>query len=141
MSIIRWTPIMSPFEEFDRMFDQMSSMSLSNNNFVPALDVYQTDAEVVVETPLAGIKPENVKISIENDVLTIEGRVEKKTEVDEKNYFRKEVRCGAFHRSVAMPVAVDGENAKAEYHDGVLKITIPKDQRARSKNIAIDVKK
>lgn len=141
MSIIRWTPIMSPLEEFDRMFDQMSSLSLTNNSFVPALDVYQTDSEVIVEAPLAGIKPEDMNISIENDILTIEGRMEKKSEIDEKNYFRKEVRCGAFHRSVAMPVAVNGENAKAEYHDGVLKIIVPKEQRAKSKNITIDIKK
>lgn len=138
MSIIRWAPIMSPLEEFDRMFDQMSLVP--NNNFMPALDVYQTDEAVVVETPLAGIRPEQVNISIENDVLSIEGKVEKKSEVDEKNYFRKEIRSGSFHRSIAMPVAVDGDKAVAEYKDGILKITIPKDARARSHSIKIDVK-
>ena len=139
MSIIRWTPMVSPLEEFDRVFDQMSS--ITNNGFTPALDVYQTDADVIVETPLAGIKPENVKISIENDILSIEGKTEKKSEVDEKNYFRREVRCGSFYRNVAMPVAVNGEKASAEYHDGILKIVIPKEERAKARNIAIDIKK
>jgi HSP20 family protein len=139
MSIIRWTPIINPLDDFDHMFDQMPSFSAAN--FVPALDVYQTDTDVVVETPLAGIKPENVNISLENDILTIEGKSEKKSEVDEKNYFRREVRRGAFHRSVAMPVAVDGNKAKAEYHDGLLKIVIPKDEDTKAKCINIDIKK
>lgn len=138
MSIVRWAPIMSPLEEFDRIFDQMSLVP--NSNFMPALDVYQTDEAVVVETPLAGVKPEQVNISIENDVLSIEGKVEKKSEVDEKNYFRREVKSGAFHRSVAMPVAVDGDKATAEFKDGILKITIPKDAKTRSHSIKIDVK-
>lgn len=138
MSIVRWAPIMSPLEEFDRIFDQMSLVP--NSNFMPAWDVYQTDEAVVVETPLAGVKPEQVNISIENDVLSIAGKVEKKSEVDEKNYFRREVKSGAFHRSVAMPVAVDGDKATAEFKDGILKITIPKDAKTRSHSIKIDVK-
>lgn len=138
MSIVRWAPIMSPLEEFDRIFDQMSLVP--NSNFMPALDVYQTDEAVVVETPLAGVKPEQVNISIENDVLSIEGKVEKKSEIDEKNYFRREVKSGSFHRSVAMPVAVAGDKAVAEFKDGILKITIPKDAKTKSHSIKIDVK-
>ncbi len=138
MSIVRWAPIMSPLEEFDRMFDQMSLVP--NSNFMPAMDVYQTDEAVVVETPLAGVKPEQVNISIENDVLSIEGKVEKKSEIDEKNYFRREVKSGAFHRSVAMPVAVAGDKAVAEFKDGILKITIPKDAKNKSHSIKIDIK-
>lgn len=132
MSLVRWTPIMPSWDDFDRFFE--------GSSFVPALDVYQTKDTVVVETPLAGIDPEKVNISIENDVLTIEGSTEHKTEVDEKNYYRKEVRSGSFHRSVALPTSVDGNKAKATYDKGLLKIEIPKEERAKPKTVNVEVK-
>ena len=138
MSIIQWRPMLDPFQEFDRFFED--SPLVQNRGFVPALDVYQTDNEVIVETPLPGIDPDKVNISVENDVLTIEGKTEKKSEVDEKNYYRKEVRVGGFHRAVALPSSVNGENAVAEYKDGVLKITIPKEERAKPRQIKISAK-
>jgi HSP20 family protein len=107
---------------------------------VPALDVYQTDDDVVVETQLPGVDPTNVNISIENDVLTIEGSFEKKREVDEKNYYRKEIRSGSFHRSVALPTSVNGDKAKATYDKGVLKVTVPKEERAKPKTVKVEVK-
>lgn len=105
--------------------------------FTPALDIYQNDNEVVIEAPLPGINPDNVSVSIENDVLTIEGSVEKKSEVDEKNYYRKEVSKGSFHRTVGLPASVDSDAASADYKDGVLKITVPKAERAKPKTIEV----
>ncbi len=139
MSLIQWRPTLDPFQEFDRMFEEFGGRG-NTRGFVPALDVYQDKDTVVVETPLPGVDPEQVTISVENDVLTIEGTSEKKSEVDEKNYYRKEVRKGSFHRAVALPAAVDGENASAEYKDGVLKITVPKAERAKPKQIKIAAK-
>jgi len=138
MSIIQWRPMLDPFQEFDRFFEQ--GINGQDHGFVPALDVYQTDNDVVVETPLPGVDPEKVNISIENDVLTIEGKSEKKSEVDEKDYYRQEVRVGGFHRAVALPSSVNGENAQAEYKNGMLKITIPKEERAKPKQIKISSK-
>ncbi len=105
--------------------------------FMPAVDLYQTGTEVVAEVPLPGVNPDNVNVSVENDVLTIEGKSERKSEVDEKNYYRKEVSMGSFHRSVGLPTSVDSEKAVAEYKDGVLKITIPKSERAKPKTIPV----
>jgi|SRR3989338_8729049 len=139
MSIVRWTPMLPAIDEFDKFFDDFGGISRLTN-FVPALDVYQTKDAVVVETPLAGIDPSKVNISIENDVLTIEGSTEHQNEVEEKNYYRKEVRAGAFHRSVALPTAVMGERAKATYEKGVLKIEIPKEERAKPKTVKVEVK-
>ena len=110
-------------------------------NFVPAIDVYQDKDNVIAETPITGIDPEKVDISIENDVLTITGQSEHQSEVDEKNYYRKEVRYGAFHRSVALPASVDGAKAEAEYQDGILKVVIPKEERAKPKKIKVIAKK
>jgi HSP20 family protein len=136
MSIIKWQPVLDPFREFDRFFDDLPA-SANNQGFVPALDVYQDKDNIIVETSLPGIDPEKVNISVQNDVLIIEGQSEKKTEVDDKDYYRKEIRSGSFHRSVALPASVNGENAKAEYKDGVLKIVIPKEEKAKPKQIKI----
>jgi len=129
--------MLDPFSEFDTFFEDWTGRQ---QGFIPALDVYQDKDNVVVETQLPGVDPENVNISIENDVLTIEGRAEKKTEVDEKNYYRKEIRSGSFHRAVALPTSVAGEKAAADYSGGVLKITIPKEERAKPKQIKISAK-
>lgn len=138
MSIVRWTPMFPSWNDMDKMFDESFTNGL--NGFVPALDVYQTKDEVVVETALAGIDPNLVNISIENDVLTIEGKSEHKSEVDDKNYYRKEIRCGSFHRSVALPTSVAGEKAHASYEKGILKVTIPKEEKAKPKTVKIDIK-
>lgn len=133
MNIIKWNP-WNEFTSMDKFFEPGMPTS---QGFVPALDVYDKKDSIVVETALAGIDPNKVNISIENDVLMIEGNVEKKKEVDEKNYYRKEISQGSFHRSVALPASVDGDKADAEYKDGILKISIPKAERAKPKTIKI----
>ncbi|HOY56129.1 MAG TPA: Hsp20/alpha crystallin family protein [bacterium] len=139
MSLIKWTPVLpDSFDEMDRWFDwPTSKMSF---NYAPAIDIWQDQDNVYAECPLAGINPEDVSISIENDVLTIEGKSEKKSEVDERSYYRKEVRYGSFHRVVALPAAVDSEQAKAEYENGVLKVSIPKEAKAKPRTVKVEVK-
>ena len=110
------------------------------NTFVPAIDMYEDDDSVIVETQLAGIDSDNVSISIENDVLCIKGKGEKKSEVDDKNYYRKEIRRGNFYRSIQLPSHVDGNKAKAQTDGGVLKIIIPKVQEQKLKTIKIEKK-
>ena len=138
MTLIRWTPMWDPFEDMDS-WGMPALRQL--NGFVPSLDIYQDENNVVVEAPLAGVKPENVDIAIENDVLTIQGKSEKKREVEDKNYYKKEVRYGSFHRSVALPANVKGDQAEAVYEDGILKITIPKEEKARPKTVKVEIKK
>ena len=128
-----------PFEDMDKVWGLPALKQVSG--FVPSLDIYQDKDSVIVETPLAGIKPEEVQISIENDVLTLEGKTEKQSEVDDQNYYRKEVRYGSFHRSVALPTAVCGDKAKAVYEDGVLKIIIPKEERVKPKTVKVEIRK
>ena len=133
---MQYRPMIEPWDDMDSLME--SSMP---KGFVPAIDVYQTKDAVVVETALAGVDPENVKISIENDVLTMEGSMEKKSEVDEKEYYRKEVRTGHFHRAIAMPVSVQGDKAKADFEDGILKISVPKAEQIKPKTIKVNIKK
>ncbi|MFA5021529.1 MAG: Hsp20/alpha crystallin family protein [Patescibacteria group bacterium] len=136
MTLIKWTPLVEPFEDMER-FVNRSVM----NGFTPAIDVYETKDNVVIETPLAGIDPKDVEIAVENDVLTIKGETKKESEVDEKNYYRKEVARGSFFRSVAMPSRVVADKADASFADGILKITIPKAEEAKPKTITVKVNK
>lgn len=139
MSLIKWTPMWDPFEEMERSLDYPASRGIKG--FVPAMDVYQDKENVYVETALPGIDPEKVDISIENDVLAIKGSSEKKSEVDDKDYYRKEVQCGSFYRSVALPTHVIGDKAQAEFTDGMLKVKIPKAPEVKPKTIKVKVNK
>lgn len=136
MAIVKWTPL-NAFDDMDRFFDSGWMPMVSPRVMAPALDVYEDRDHVVVETPLVGIDPSKVNIEIEDNVLNISGQSEHKSEVDDKNYYRKEVRYGAFHRAVALPKAVVGEQATASYKDGVLTITIPKAEAAKPKKITV----
>jgi HSP20 family protein len=141
-SIIKWAPFFEPFEEIEKTFSDYSPMLRnSQSGFVPAVDVYEDKDSVIVETQLAGIEPDKVQVSIENDILCIKGESEKKSEVDDKNYYRKEIRRGSFYRSIQLPAHVSADNASAVAEAGILKIIIPKAKEGKVKNIEIKTKK
>ena len=133
MPLIKWTPFIEPFEEMEKF------MASSASGLAPAVDVYETKNEVIVEAPLAGVDPNDLAIAIEADVLTLKGEMKKESEVDEKNYYRKEVRSGSFFRSVGLPAHVLADQAQAESHQGLLKITIPKAPGGQSKRVKVKV--
>jgi HSP20 family protein len=142
MSLIKWTPFFPEYDDMDKMMSEMLPAVRGNQyGFTPALDMYEDKDNVVIETQLGGIDPEKVDISIENNILTIKGESEKKSEIDEKNYYRKEIRRGSFYRTVSMPTKVDGDKASAVNEDGILKITIPKAAEVKPKTIKIENKK
>lgn len=136
MAIIKWSP-MDIMDDMDRgMWGDWRSM-MAPRVMNPAVDVYEDKDYVIVETPLVGIDPKNVNIEIEDNILKISGQSEHNTEVDEKNFYRKEIRYGSFYRAVALPKAVKGDKATAAYKDGVLKITVPKAEEAKPKKITV----
>lgn len=140
MAIIPW----KPFSGLDRFFedeDRWMPIMTMRKFLVPSMDIYEEGNDVVVEMPLAGIPPEKVDISIENDFLTVKGQMEEKKEVKEENYYRKEIKRGSFVRQAALPVAVKGEEAKAESANGMLKIIIPKAEKAKGKKISVKLTK
>ncbi len=130
--IIPWTSA----NMLDRFFDD----ALIADGFAPAIDVYQDKDNVIVEAAITGIKPEDVEVTVENDVLTIAGATEEKSEVKREDYYRKEIRSGSFSRSVILPMRVKGDAAEAHYEKGVLKIVIPKAEEVKPKKIAVRVK-
>lgn len=142
MSLIKWTPFLSEFDDMDKIMESMLPAVRGHQfGFTPAVDMYEDKDNIVIETQLGGIDPEKVDISIENNVLSIKGESEKKSEVEDKNYYRKEIRRGSFYRSIPLPTKVDGEHAQAVNEDGILKITVPKAPEVKPKTIKIQKSK
>lgn len=135
MAIIKW----EPFDELDRFFDDFPRLPMRMKGFVPALDLYEDKDNLMAETALPGIDPNDVEVTVANDVLTVKGGSQKQSEVEEKNYYRKEVRGGSFYRQVALPMHVAGEKTKAEYANGILKITMPKAPEIKAKTVKVAV--
>ena len=101
------------------------------------IDVYQTNGEIVIQSAIAGVKPEDLDISIENDMVTIKGSREKTLEKGNRNYFYQECHWGCFSREIILPVEVDSGRAEAMLKDGILTIRIPKIEREGKKKIAV----
>ena len=140
MSLIKWTPFLGEFEDMDKVFSNLTPSAQRSQAITPAIDMYEDSEHVIVETQLAGIDPEKVDISIENDILCIKGESEKKSEVEDKNYYRKEIKRGSFYRNISLPAHVVGDQAKAKAIDGVLKISIPKVKNSKPSKIKIETK-
>jgi len=138
MPIIKWTPLYEPFLEMEKAMTEINSL---RSAFNPAIDMYEKGNNIIVEVELAGINPKNVQINIEDSVLNIEGRGEKHREVDENNYYRKEVRSGSFHRMISLPTSVSTDKTVAKYEEGILRITMPKKEKLANKPISIKVEK
>ena len=138
MSLIKWSPFFEPFE-MDKFFEGMVPSSGRQNGLVPAIKKKKKDNAVVVETALPRVNPKDVELSIENGVLIIKGQSERKTEIDEKDYYRKEIRSGSFMRQVALPEGILQDDAKAAFKDGILLIEFPKAESKQVRPIKIDI--
>ena len=103
-----------------------------------AIDVYQTESDVVIQSAIAGVKPENLDIAIERDILTIRGNREKPFE-ESGDYFTQECYWGPFSREVVMPVEVDPERVEATMKEGILTIKIPKLLREKLRRIKVRI--
>jgi HSP20 family protein len=101
-----------------------------------AVDVYQTEEELVIQSAIAGIKPEDLDISIEEDVIIIRGKREKPFE-EKEDYFTQECYWGPFSRNIILPVEVDPGRIKASMKEGILTIRIPKILREKKRKIAV----
>ena len=145
-NLIRWEPareMMTLREAMDRLFDDAFTrpLSLSGVNWsVPAVDMYQTDNEVVVRAALPGIKADEVQLNVTGEVLTIKGETKQENETKEKAYHIREQRWGAFERSLVLPTEVVADKAKADFENGILTITLPKAEEVKPKSINIKTK-
>jgi HSP20 family protein len=145
MALIPWRPgwLFRPWEDWEdieRWFEERWP-ELKTAEFVPPVDIYEKGNNVIVETPITGIEPDKVDVSVEDNTLILKGRSEKRSEVEEKDYYRKEVRYGSFYREVSLPTKVIGDRAEATYEDGLLRIVIPKAEEAKERKVKIKIKK
>lgn len=101
------------------------------------LDVYQTPNEVVIKSTIAGVRTDELDISINNDMVTIRGTREKEHEVEQKDYYYQELYWGSFSRSVILPVEVDADEATASMKNGILTIKIPKADREKHRKLKV----
>lgn len=104
----------------------------------PSVDVSETEAEVLVKAELPGMDPGDVELTIERDTLIIRGEKKQESEEKNENYHRVERSYGSFHRSIPLPVKVDADKVTAKFKNGVLTVTMPKDESAQAKRVAIE---
>ena len=123
---------------FSDVFEGPSGES-SLTTWAPAVDIFETEHELVVKADLPDVDPKDLDIRVENNVLTIRGERKFEKKVSEENYLRVERSYGAFARSFSLANTVNSENIKADYQNGVLTLTIPKREEAKPKQIKVNV--
>jgi HSP20 family protein len=101
------------------------------------LDLLDNGPELIIQTNLPGVKPEDVAITVVGDTLTIKGSLGQQEQFQGANYLRRERRSASFTRSVSLPVAVDAEHGEAKFQNGVLTLTLPKAEAVRPKTIKV----
>ncbi len=131
MAIIRWDPlrdIWSMRDDTERMLQTplWFNRAVMDRDWAPACDIHETNNEIVVDCELAGLDPDDVDVSIEGDTMTIRGERQMSEDVKEKDYHRIERSYGTFVRVLQLPADVVTDKAKADYDNGILRVTIPK---------------
>lgn len=148
-NMTRWEPareMMTLREAMDHLFNDAFTRPFSmvreggSNWSSPAIDMYQTENEVVVKAAVPGFKADEVQINVTEDVLTIKGELKQEEEKKEKSWQIREHRWGAFERSITLPTAVTSDRARADFENGILTITLPKSERVKPKTITINAK-
>ena len=148
-NLVRWNPVREAAElmnEFDRALEypllrQRWGMPLRTNEIVGswnlALDVAEKGDVFTVKASLPGISPDDLNVTLEDNVLTIQGEVKEDETIEESNYHIRERRYGSFSRSVRFPVPVESDKVEAEFENGVLTLSIPKAEAVKPKRIAV----
>ena len=146
MNIIKYDPfreMRSLQDEVNRLFASSFSRGGDSDNdlmrgaWSPQVDIFENRNEIVLEAELPGMKPEDVNISIENNVLTIHGERKFEKKDDKDNFHRVERSYGSFTRSFTLPPTVQSENAQAEFENGVLRLILAKREEAKPRRIEI----
>ena len=104
------------------------------------IDVYQTENDIIVKSTIAGVKPEDLDVSISNDMLTIHGERRQEEEISEKNYYYQECYWGGFSRSIILPVEIQPDKVDASLKNGVLKIILPKAKKSKSVSVKVNTR-
>ena len=145
-NLTRWEPMremMTLCEAMDRLFDDAFTRPINLRDggwSAPAVDMYQTNDEVVVKAALPGFKADDEQINVTGDVLTIRGEMKHEEEKQDKAWHIREHRWGSFERSIGLPTAVVSDRADANFENGILTITFPKAEEVKPKTITVKTK-
>ena len=145
-NLTRWEPVremMTLREAMDRLFDDAFTRPLNLRDggwSSPAIDMYQTDDEVVVKAALPGFKADEVQINVTGDVLTLRGEMKHEEEQKDKAWHIREHRWSSFERSITLPTAVKADKAVADYENGILTVTLPKAEEVKPRTITVKAK-
>jgi HSP20 family protein len=154
MAIERWRPFgtlteRDPFRdiqsEMNRLFDNFlgrptaTATGTGSRVWVPVVDMYDTNDELVLNFELPGVREKDISLSITGDVLTVKGERQFDQQLNGDNYFHAERAYGKFERSIHLPMPVQAGQVKATYRDGMLEVSLPKAEEVRPKEIKIDV--
>ena len=145
MALTRWDPFrdLSIMQErMNRMFEDAGrgwggEEPSSTTTWSPAVDIYETESEIQVQAELPGVDRKDISLNLEKNILTLKGERHFEKETTQENYHRIERAYGGFSRSFSIPAIVDEEKIRAEYKEGVLKISLPKKAQVKSKQIQI----
>ncbi len=146
MTLVRWDPFRELEDMSERLNRVFSRPSLRNSgkenltvaDWMPTVDISETEAEYLIKAELPEVRKEDVKVTVENGVLTLQGERRQEKEEKGKKFHRVERSYGSFVRSFSLPESVEEGAVKAEYKDGVLNLHLPKSEKVKPK--AIDVK-
>lgn len=120
---------------WNRFFGEVPAAIRSR--WMPSVDISETDTEIQVRAELPGLDSKDIEVSVSGDILTIKGEKKEKKETKEESYHSRERYYGSFQRSVRLPVQVKSEEAKADFKNGILNLTLPKAESAKSRKIEI----
>ena len=145
MALVRWDPfreLRSIDNHFNRFFSPgglswPEAAPTATSAWAPDVDIFEDEDELVVRAELAGIDPKDVELNVENNVLTISGERHLEFEDKKENYHRVERSYGSFSRSFSLPRLIDENKIQAEYKDGVLSVHVPKQEKAKPRQIKI----
>lgn len=144
-SLVRFDPfrdLLTFRSAMDRLFDEtMGEPGTTLGAFgAPAVDLYQTDNDVVIKASLPGVSPSDLSITVTGDVLTMRGEVQEQKDTEGAQYHIKERHYGSFTRSIALPAAVVADKADAQFENGILTLRLPKAEEVRPKTITVKAK-
>ena len=150
MAMVRWRPlrdIVSIQDEMNQLFDDLfgrtpkrwSAFGPEEGLWTPNVDVSETKDEIVVTAEMPGMKKEDIKLSVQDNVITLSGEKKSEEEKKDANFYRLERSFGSFCRSFTLPTPVEAEKIKASFKDGILKVTLPKSEQVKTKEIPINI--
>ena len=130
-------PYRSLLDSFFEEFRLPSLFREEEREWIPALDMSETDKEIIVQMEVPGIDPKDIEVTLTNNVLTIKGEKKLERKEEGEDFHRIERRFGTFSRSIRLPVEVNADAVEATYKNGVLKLVLPKTEESRAKRIEV----